>query len=436
MANTYTKIASVTVGSGGAATMEFLSIPSTYTDLCVKVSGRTTITNADSMGLKLNGATSGNSSRWLAGTSTAVQSATDASSVIVVSYAGLPGTAATANTFSNIEFYIPNYAGSTTKSVSSDSVGENNSAAAFSANASILAGLQTSTSAITSLTLNVYTGGNFVQYSTATLYGISIGAKATGGIITSDANYFYHTFNASGTFTPTQSLTWDYLVVAGGGGGAGRFGGGGGAGGYRTSIGGSALSLTATPYTVTIGAGGAGTADAPPYPVGGDGNNSVFSTITSAGGGGAGSAGFAPNNGGSGGGAAGGTPGLGNTPSTSPSQGNNGGQGTGSSPFVGGGGGGASAVGSPRSGGTGGAGGAGTASSISGSSVTYAGGGGGGSYTGTGGAGGAGGGGAGTGSAANGGNGTVNTGGGAGGAGQGRTGGTGGSGIVIVRYAR
>jgi len=173
MPDTFVKIATVTVGSGGASTIDFTSIPSTYTDLCVKVSGRQTVTNADSMGLKINGATSGNSSIWVAGTSTATQSATDASSVIVVSYAGLPGTAATASTFSNIEFYIPNYPGSTAKSVSSDSVGERNSTAAFSANASFVAGLQTSTSAITSLTLNVYTGGNFVQYSTATLYGIS-----------------------------------------------------------------------------------------------------------------------------------------------------------------------------------------------------------------------------------------------------------------------
>jgi hypothetical protein len=173
MADTFVKIATVTVGAGGAATMAFTSIPSTYTDLCIKVSGRQTITNADSMGLQINGATTGNSSRWLAGTSTATQSATDASSVIVVSYAGLPGSGATANTFSNIEVYIPNYTGATAKSVSSDSVGENNSTAAFSANASFVAGLQTSTSAITSLTLNVYTGGNFVQYSTATLYGIS-----------------------------------------------------------------------------------------------------------------------------------------------------------------------------------------------------------------------------------------------------------------------
>jgi len=172
MADTFVKIATVTVGSGGSSTIDFTSIPATYTDLCVKVSGRQTVSGADSMGLKLNGATTGNSSRWLSGNSSAVIVGTDASSVIVVSYAGLPGSGATANTFSNIEIYIPNYAGATAKSISSDSVGENNTTSAGLANISILAGLQTSTSAITSLTLSPYSGGNFVQYSTATLYGI------------------------------------------------------------------------------------------------------------------------------------------------------------------------------------------------------------------------------------------------------------------------
>ena len=38
MAVTFTQIASVTVGSGGAASIDFTSIPSTYTDLCIKTS--------------------------------------------------------------------------------------------------------------------------------------------------------------------------------------------------------------------------------------------------------------------------------------------------------------------------------------------------------------------------------------------------------------
>jgi len=40
MANTYKLISSVTVGSGGAATIGFTSIPATYTDLLLSYSGR------------------------------------------------------------------------------------------------------------------------------------------------------------------------------------------------------------------------------------------------------------------------------------------------------------------------------------------------------------------------------------------------------------
>jgi hypothetical protein len=51
-------------------------------------------------------------------------------------------------------------------------------------------------------------------------------ALATGGnTIVFDPNTFsfIHTFTSSGTFTPTQSLTANYLVVAGGGGGGGNW---------------------------------------------------------------------------------------------------------------------------------------------------------------------------------------------------------------------
>ena len=74
------------------------------------------------------------------------------------------------------------------------------------------------------------------------------------------------TFTASGTFTAGATADVDYLVVAGGGGGGGSLGGGGGAGGYRASgcftpspTRGSAVPVVAnTPYTITIGGGGAG----------------------------------------------------------------------------------------------------------------------------------------------------------------------------------
>ena len=225
-----------------------------------------------------------------------------------------------------------------------------------------------------------------------------------------------------------------YLVIGGGGAGGGRYlAGGGGAGGYRTSTGFNVN--TATNYTVTVGAGGAGNNTT----VGGPGIASVFSTISSAGGGGGGWTTNPGGSGGSGGGASGynDLSGAGNTPATSPSQGNSGGTG---GRYGGAGGGGAGAVGNPGFSNNGGSGGAGTASSITGSSVFRAGGGGGGCYLpgGVGGDGGTGGGGAGAPINIDGVSGTVNTGGGGGGVGndfarQG-TGGSGGSGVVILKY--
>jgi hypothetical protein len=430
----------VTVGSGGIAAIEFTGIPQTYTDLVVKLSGRSSrsAATAEEFLLTFNNNGTGYSEQQLRG---------DGASVIAQTFSGSsiqqvaqPGAGATANTFGSWEFYIPNYTGSNNKSISLDGVTENNATTAY---AYLEAGLWANSAAITSIKISA---GSYlaVEYSTAYLYGVSnvtTAAKASGGTITSDGAYFYHTFTSSGTFTPTTSLTADYLVVAGGGGG-GFNGGGAGAGGYRTSIGGSPLSLTATAYTVTIGAGGIGGVG--PGGSASFGSDSVFSTITSSGGGTGGLNFIAGGNGGSGGGGgrtgtttAGGT---GNTPSTSPSQGNNGGGGAFSSGiyYSSGGGGGASTAGASASGAAAGNGGAGSSNSISGTSVIYAGGGGGGADTSSGetiGIGGAGGGGNGGGSVIGPVAGSTNTGGGGGGCVPGFNGANGGSGIVIVRYA-
>ncbi len=313
-------------------------------------------------------------------------------------------------------------------------------------------------------------GWKNVQDSTSNVTGrvVTPYIIATGGTITTSGDYKIHTFTGPGTFGVTNegtgpgSNTVDYLVVAGAGGGgnsvtSGSGNGGGGAGGYRESSGAASGSYSRSPlgacvaalpvgaqsYPITVGAGG--TAGAPPgtYSPGGNGNNSIFSTITSTAGGGGGAGSSAGGTGGSGG-AAGyaGTGAAGNTPPVSPPQGNNGG-GDGSangSPYAASGGGGATAVGARFVNvNQGGAGGAGATSSINATPTTRAGGGGGAGgandFPGarTGGAGGSGGGGAGSTGTGNGTNGTTNTGGGAGGAG-GSTAGTGGSGIVIIRY--
>ena len=265
--------------------------------------------------------------------------------------------------------------------------------------------------------------------------GFTAFTVATGGTITTDGNYKVHTFNSSGTFEITtlgDDAIVDYLVVAGGGGGGGgnNGGGGGGAGGYRTATG---FAVTATTYTVTIGAGGA--AQATQQTVGNVGNASVWGAITSVAGGNGGThTSTSLTTGGSGGGK--GTTGASPVGLGTAGQGFDGGDNETTSMGVAGGGGGASEVGgTPVNNSTGGVGGDGNSSSIDGSATVRGGGGGGGGGVGaTEGAGGDGGGGIGAVASAAG-TGTANKGaGGGGGGGTSVGGGAGGSGVVIIRY--
>ena len=170
MATTFTKIASVTVGAGGAASMSFTSIPSTYTDLQMVFSLRSAGNYAPDSGtvyVQINGDTANQSVRWLYGNGTTAGSTTSPAAIFATVGGG---TGATANTFSNGSFYIPNYAGSTNKSISVDSVMENNGT---TGEADLVAKLWSNTAAITSLTFVTNSGVNFAQYSTAVLYGIN-----------------------------------------------------------------------------------------------------------------------------------------------------------------------------------------------------------------------------------------------------------------------
>jgi hypothetical protein len=442
MSNSYVLLEKIVVPAAGASSVTFANIPQTgYTDLKVVISGRDSSSAGQSWDgysftIRPNGLTTNITQRSLFANGSSAASYSDTSMFNVISM-----NADTANTFSNVEIYIPNYASSNAKSFSIDGVTENN---ATNSAIRLSAGLWNQTAAITSLQLNAYS--TWLANSTFYLYGVAklgttptIAPKATGGdVIDTDGTYWYHIFRSSGTFTPATALTCDYLVVAGGGAG-GQGGGGGGAGGYLTSLGGSPLSVTATAYTVTIGAGGTGSSSSanPPAANQTSGTNSVFGAITATGGGRGGSYDVTSGaNGGSGGGGTDGGFGTGTS-----GQGNNGGVGA----FVsGGGGGGASAAGGVGNSSTnGGNGGAGQSNSITGTSVTYAGGGGGAAWStrGSAGTGGAGGGGNGTNTNATAQSGTANTGGGGGGGGftQGGsppfgTSGNGGSGIVVVRY--
>ena len=166
---TYTLISSVTVGSGGAASIEFTSIPNTYTDLLIKVSMRCAGSQQWSK-LEFNGTsyTTNWTMRYIQGNGASASSGNQADSYYSVM---MPGSSQTANTFGNAEIYIPNYAGSTNKSVSIDHLTEDNATTAY---ANLTALLWSNSAAITSVKLSESSGSsNYAQYSTAYLYGIS-----------------------------------------------------------------------------------------------------------------------------------------------------------------------------------------------------------------------------------------------------------------------
>jgi hypothetical protein len=172
MANTYTLISSVTVGSGGSATIDFTSIPQTYTDLLLKLSIRGTVASSHQGGAQMifNNSTATNYSfRNLRGSGSAAISGSASAQAFIRVTNNHPTAGNTASTFCNSEVYIPNYTSSSAKSTSEDNVEENNTSESY---AQIVAGLWSLTDAITRITLTSE-ATLFAQYSTAYLYGIS-----------------------------------------------------------------------------------------------------------------------------------------------------------------------------------------------------------------------------------------------------------------------
>jgi hypothetical protein len=166
---TYIQIGStVTVGAGGASSIDFTSIPSTYTDLVVKMSLRDNhAAISDSVRVSFNSSLSNQSQMALLGDGSSGSAGTNGSAFYITT--GTNANNATTNTFSNAELYIPNYAGSAYKSYSAEAVTETN---ATNASMALTAGLWSNTAAITSISFTPAQPVNFLQYSTASLYGI------------------------------------------------------------------------------------------------------------------------------------------------------------------------------------------------------------------------------------------------------------------------
>jgi hypothetical protein len=169
MANTYTLISS-NVLSSSAASVTFSSIPSTYTDLVLRFSSRTSRTSVyDQIKLTFNGDTATNySDTYVFGDGATAYSGSDVSSnYSLLLYSN--GDSATASTFGQGELYIPNYAGSAKKPSSSFIVAETN---ATTQRMGVNANLWQGTAAITSVTFTPFTATNFLSGSSFYLYGI------------------------------------------------------------------------------------------------------------------------------------------------------------------------------------------------------------------------------------------------------------------------
>jgi len=167
MANTYTLIEAKTLTST-AASVTFSAIPATFTDLVVLLSVRSDRSGQvnDSLALKPNGSASNRSARALIGDGGSASSGV----VTDIAHAALAGDAATANTFSNISVYCPNYTSANFKSFSADGVMENNATTSYM---SLSAFLWSDTAVISSLEFLSGTSSNFISGCTFYLYGIS-----------------------------------------------------------------------------------------------------------------------------------------------------------------------------------------------------------------------------------------------------------------------
>jgi hypothetical protein len=169
-------IESKTLGTA-AASIEFTSIPQDGTDLVILASVRSDRAEVtDDASLKFNGSSANYSTRSLIGSGSVASSDNFAGITDRIGRFDFPATNYTSNTFGNFLVYIPNYSGSTAKSVSVDLVAENNGTEGVQR---INAALWNDTAAITSILFDPI--GNFVAGSIISLYKVT---KGSDGIVT------------------------------------------------------------------------------------------------------------------------------------------------------------------------------------------------------------------------------------------------------------
>jgi len=164
----YELIETIEVGAGGAASIEWASIPQDGVDLLLVASlrsGRAAI--LDDAQLKFNNVGSGDPYEWIelrGDGSSAVSNINDGN---WFRFGGINGATSTTDTFSSHKLHISNYTSTSIKACSYDVVSENNNGTAYQYLTALSANV---TAAITSIQLDE--SSVFQEHSTVSLYKI------------------------------------------------------------------------------------------------------------------------------------------------------------------------------------------------------------------------------------------------------------------------
>lgn len=166
-----------TVGAGGASVINFANIPQGFTDLAVYISARSTFAAGDAIYMRV-GDTSGVNANSIYFTLRTYNSQGTKGSdswgptTQTLQFMGIPGAGNTANFFSNDWIYLKDYSTAKVKNLLVDYASPS-----FTSGTNIelgwMGGNINLRSPISRLQFGLFNGGNFVQNTTITVYGIS-----------------------------------------------------------------------------------------------------------------------------------------------------------------------------------------------------------------------------------------------------------------------
>jgi hypothetical protein len=163
----FESIATVTVGSGGASSAEFTSIPSTYQHLQVRIIARRSAGIYRDMSMTINTSSGMTRRHALSGDGSSVSAGSDTAN----SFGFLVLSTDTASVFAAAVVDILDYASTSKTKVLRTFTGNDRNG---SGNVGIFSALYDTTSAISSIKIEPYAAGTdkFAEHSTFALYGV------------------------------------------------------------------------------------------------------------------------------------------------------------------------------------------------------------------------------------------------------------------------